>query len=109
MKPTNPGSRRQKIVLYYTLAVMLPGIMLGYMAYHGIRNDQALLEKESRKRLEMNSQTFFAAIDSSFVPFMNKQTADSMLFRSKKGDPSLLALFVKDTSGCFIPNLINSF
>jgi signal transduction histidine kinase len=98
MKPTIPGSRRQKIVLYYTLAVVLPGIILGYMAYRGIRNDQALREKESMRKLEMNSQAFFAAIDSSFVQFMNEQTADSMLSRFKKGDPSLLALFVKDTS-----------
>jgi len=99
MKLTNPGSRRQKIILYYGLAVVLPGIILGYMAFRGIHNDQALREKESLKRLEINSQTFFTAIDSSFVQFMNEQTADSMLFRFKKGDPSLLALFVKDTSG----------
>jgi signal transduction histidine kinase len=99
MKPTNPGSRRQKIILYYTLAVVLPGIFLGYMAYRGIRNDQALREKESWKRLEMNSQVFFTAIDSSFVKFMNEHTADSILFGSQHIDPYLLALFVKDTRG----------
>ena len=48
MKPPNSGSRRQKIVLYYTLAVVLPGIILGYLAYRGIRNDQALREKERK-------------------------------------------------------------
>jgi hypothetical protein len=79
MKPTNPGSRRQKIILYYTLAVVLPGIFLDYMAYRGIRNDQALREKESRRKLETDNQAFFAAIDSCFVQFMNEQTADSML------------------------------
>jgi signal transduction histidine kinase len=99
MKPTKPGSRRQKIILYYTLAVVLPGIILGYMAYRGIRNDQALREKESRKKLEMNSLTYFNAIDSSLVQFMNEQTTDSLLSGSIEGDPSLLALFVKDTSG----------
>ncbi len=88
MKPTNPGSRRKKIILYYTLAVVLPGIILGYMAYRGIHNDQALREKESRRNLEMESQAFFAAIDSSFVQFI-----------PKKDDPSLLAMFVKDTGG----------
>jgi signal transduction histidine kinase len=99
MKPTNPGSRRKKIIMYYTLAVVLPGIFLGYMAYRGIRNDQALREKENMRRLEMNSQVFFSAIDSSLIQFMNEQTADSMLSRFKKGDPSLLVLFVKDTTG----------
>ena len=94
MKPTNPGSRRRKIILYYTLAVVLPGIILGYMAYRGIRNDQALREKESRRNLEMESQAFFTAIDSSLVQFI-----------PQKDDPSLLAMFVKDTGG--IKKLLN--
>jgi signal transduction histidine kinase len=98
MKPTNTGSRKQKIILYYILAVVLPGIILGYMAYRGIRNDQALREKENRRKLEMNSQVFFTAIDSSVVQFMKEQTTDSILFRCKKVDPSLLVLFVKDTN-----------
>jgi signal transduction histidine kinase len=99
MKPTNPGSRRRKIILYYTLAVVLPGIVLGFLAYRGIRNDQALREKENRRRLEMNSQDFFTEIDSGFVQFMNEQTADSILWVEGESDPSVLALFVKETSG----------
>ncbi len=92
MKTGNPGSRRQKIILYYALAVVLPGILLGYMAYRGIRNDQALREKENRRKLEMNSQDFFTAIDSGFVQFMNEQTNDSILSGAGQYDPSLLAL-----------------
>ena len=99
MKPHKPGSRRKKIILYYTLAVVLPGIVLGYMAYRGMRNDQALREKESRRKLEINSQAFFSAIDSSFVRFINKQTTDSMLSVTGTGDPSLLAFFIRDSSG----------
>ncbi|MDP3354013.1 MAG: HAMP domain-containing sensor histidine kinase [Flavobacteriaceae bacterium] len=99
MKPINPGSRRQKIILYYTLAVVLPGIILGYMALRGIRNDQALREKESRRKLELDSQSFFTAIDSSFVQLMNELTGDSTFSLSTKDDPSLLAFFVKDNKG----------
>jgi signal transduction histidine kinase len=99
MKPSHPGSRRQKIILYYTLAVVLPGIILGYMAFRGIRNDQALREKESRRKLETDSQAFFAAIDSGFVQFMAEHTTDSMLSSSGQGDPSLLAMFVQDSGG----------
>jgi hypothetical protein len=47
MKATQPGSRRKKIILYYYLTVVLPGFILGYMAYRGISNDQALREKEN--------------------------------------------------------------
>jgi len=99
MKPTKPGSRRNKIILYYTLAVVLPGIVLGYLAYRGIRNDQALREKENLRRLEISSQAFFNEIDSSFVQVIDKQTSDSILSGSGQSDPSLLALFVKDSSG----------
>lgn len=99
MKRTNSGSRRQKIILYYTLAVVLPGIILGYMAYRGIRNDQALREKESLRKLEMDNQAFFTAIDSSFVQVMNEKTSELMLSGSRQADPSLLALFIEDTSG----------
>jgi signal transduction histidine kinase len=99
MKLTNSGLRRQKIIIYYALAVVLPGIILGYMAFRGIRNDQALREKESLRKLEINSQTFFNTIDSSFIQFMNERTSDSILSRSKIGDSSLLELFVIDTGG----------
>jgi signal transduction histidine kinase len=99
MKTANPGSRRQKIILLYALAVVLPGILLGYMAYRGIRNDQALREKENRRKLEMYSHDFFTAIDSGFVQFMNEQTADSMLYGARQYDPALLALIVKDSGG----------
>lgn len=99
MKSIHPGSRRRKIILYYSLAVVLPAIILGYMAYRGIRNDQAFREKESRRKLELNSQAFFTAIDSSFVQFINELSADSMLSLSIKDHPSLLALFVKDNKG----------
>jgi signal transduction histidine kinase len=99
MRPTNPGLSRQKIILYYTLAVVLPGVILGYMAYRGIRNDQALREKESRKRLEMKSQDFFSAIDSGFVHLINEQTSDSEISSTKQVDPSLIVYFVKDTIG----------
>jgi hypothetical protein len=92
MKSTKPGSRRKKIILYYTLAVVLPGIVLGYLAYRGIRNDQALREKENMRRLEMNSQAFFNEIDSGFVQFLHKQTADTIL--PGKSDPTVL-LFSK--------------
>ena len=99
MKSTKPGSRRRKIILYYALAVVLPGIVLGYLAYRGIRNDQALREKENLRRLELNSQAFFNEIDTSFVQFINKHTVDTMLSGAGKSDPSVLVFFVKDSSG----------
>ena len=98
-KPVNPGSRRKKIIVYYTLAVVLPGIILGYMAYRGIRNDQALREKESLKKLEANSLAFFAEIDTCFVQLMTGYVTDRTLSHFLQGDPSMLAICVTDATG----------
>lgn len=99
MNPGKPGSRRKKIILYYFTGVVLPGIILGYMAFRGIRNDQVLREKDSLKKLEISSQTFFSEIDSDLGSFMDEQTSDSIIYGTKENDPSILILFVKDSTG----------
>lgn len=99
MKLINPGAHRRKIIMHYMLAVVVPGIILGYLAFRGIRNDQALREKESRMKLELGSQSFFTAINSSFEQFMNELSIDTAFSLSTKDDPSLLAYFVKDNKG----------
>ena len=38
----------RKILVYYILAIVLPCIALGILAFRGIRNDRALVEKENR-------------------------------------------------------------
>jgi signal transduction histidine kinase len=105
MKATNPGSRRRKIILYYTLAVVLPGIALGYMAYRGIRSDQALREKENMRRLEMNSQAFFSEIDTGLVQFIKEQTDHSLNSDNSFDDSSVLILVDSDSNG--LNNLIS--
>jgi signal transduction histidine kinase len=99
MKPGKSVSRRRKIILYYVIAVVLPGIILGYMAYRGIRNDQALREKESLRKLETTSLTYFSEIDSDLEKFMGEQTSDSVLSCFKQTDPSILVLFVENANG----------
>ncbi len=99
MNSGKPGSRRKKIILYYFLGVVLPGIILGYMAFRGIRNDQVLREKDGQEKLETSSQTFFSEIDSDLGRFMVEQTSDSIVYGTKKNDPSILILFVKDSTG----------
>ncbi len=99
MRPGKPVSRRRKIIFYYLIAVVLPGIVLGYMAFRGIRNDQALREKENLRKLEASSQTFFSEIESDIERFVDGLTSDSAIYGSKKHDPSILILIVKDSTG----------
>ncbi len=42
---------KKKILLYYFLAIVLPSIILGFLAFRGLINDQAKKEKESRQVL----------------------------------------------------------
>jgi len=91
MDPKNPISRRQKITIYFTLAILIPGIILGYLAYRGILNDQALREKENRRALERISQSYFLAIDSSLVQSLKNETADLKAPSIWEKNPSLLA------------------
>ncbi len=97
MKPAKSGTRKQRIILYYTIAVVIPGIILGFMAYRGILNDQMLREQESRRKLEGDSRLFFTAIDSGLSRLMDRQLADTVSLR--QSDPAVLALFVRDTAG----------
>jgi len=43
--------KRQKILLLFLLGVGVPSLLLGYLAFRGIQNDRALLEKENREEL----------------------------------------------------------
>ncbi len=97
MKSSHFGLHRGRVILYYTLAVVLPGLFLGYLAYRGIRNDQALREKESRRKLEIKSQAFFEAIDSGIVRFINEPVRNTVLHGKKRDDPLLLAFSIDDS------------
>jgi len=97
MKSPKSGTRKQRIILYYTIAVVIPGMVLGFMAYRGILNDQMLREQESRRKLEGDSRQFFISIDSSLMRFMDRQLAEPESDRPE--NPAVLALFERDSSG----------
>ncbi len=63
VKRTYPESKRKRIILYYSLGVVLPGLILGFLAFRGIRNDQALREKQTRNEIQILAQDFFRRLD----------------------------------------------
>ena len=99
MKSGKPGSSRKKILYYYFFGVVLPGIILGYMAFRGIRNDQAILEQESLKKLETSSRLFFSELDSGLASFLDMQTSDSLYLLPANRHPSLLIHFIHESTG----------
>ncbi len=62
MKPKPAGSKRNRIILIYILGVVLPGFVLGYMAFRGIQSDEALREKQTRQELNLAAQDFFGLL-----------------------------------------------
>ena len=44
-------NKRNRILIFFVLGVGLPSLLLGYLAFRGIRNDQALIEKQNREEL----------------------------------------------------------
>jgi hypothetical protein len=43
--------QRKRIIIYYVLAIVLPCLILGILAFRGIKNDQAVVEREQRRNL----------------------------------------------------------
>jgi signal transduction histidine kinase len=111
-------TKRQRILIYYAFAIVLPCLILGFLAFRGIKNDQALVEREQRSNLleagqqiirEMDEDlssienSFAEIIDSIAIPrktiftdsILNRfstqhKAVSGIFFVSATGDPFLL-------------------
>ena len=94
MKSESRKSRKKRIILLYSLAVVLPGLVLGYMAFRGILNDQAIREKESRNRLESVREDFFSELDSALYTGFQNSFGEAVQIKNSKKDKAVLASLV---------------
>ena len=44
-------TKRHRIIIWYVLAIVLPCLIMGFLAFRGVKNDQALVEREKRSDL----------------------------------------------------------
>ena len=56
--------RTRKVVVYYFLAIVLPCVILGILAFRGIRNDQALIERENRIKVQETAHDIVSMLDN---------------------------------------------
>ncbi len=56
--------KRKRIIVYYVLAIVLPCLILGILAFRGIKNDQALVEREQRRILQEEAQQIILETDA---------------------------------------------
>lgn len=59
--------KRDRIIAYYILVIVLPCLILGILAFRGVKNDQALVESEQREKLAEASQDIIKQTDASLL------------------------------------------
>jgi signal transduction histidine kinase/tetratricopeptide (TPR) repeat protein len=74
-------TKRQRIIIYYVLAIVLPCLILGILALRGIKNDQALVERDQRRNLLeagqqiiLETDTYLSSIENSFARIIDSTT-----------------------------------
>jgi len=63
--------KRKRIITYYVFAIVLPCLILGVLAFRGIKNDQALLEREQRRNLQEAGQQIIRETDAYLLSIEN--------------------------------------
>lgn len=106
------AQKPRKIPLLFILGIGIPCLLLGYLAFRGIQNDQALLEKERlnkhREILDLVTKSVEENILNAELAVINmivehKESDQSVLVRSvdslKNRIPLIEELFFSDNSG----------
>ena len=56
--------KQYRIFFLFFLGIGVPSLLLGYLAFRGVRNDQALLERDKREELRSLTDTITAEIEN---------------------------------------------
>ena len=102
----------KRIPLLFFLGIGIPCLLLGYLAFRGIQNDQALLEKErlneQRKVLELVTRSVEENILKTEQTFINIMAGHQEIYQPrqvrsmdslKKQNPLVEEVFFSDNSG----------
>ena len=59
--------QRRRIVLLFGFGIVLPSLLLGYLAFRGIQNDRALVEKERLEAIQKVSDRIVRSVDAAIT------------------------------------------
>jgi signal transduction histidine kinase len=62
-----PGDARKRILLLFFLGIAFPSFLLGYLAFRGIQNDQALVERERQNRHRQIAEMIAGSLDAGIA------------------------------------------
>jgi signal transduction histidine kinase len=113
-------TKRKSIIVYYALAIVLPCLILGVLAFRGIKNDQALEEREKRRKLHeagqqiiLETEAYLSSVENSFIELIDsvpipRETIchDSLLFRFYTQNQTIAGVFFLSEDG--VPLLLNN-
>jgi len=105
--------KRKRIIVYYVLAIVLPCMILGILAFRGIKNDQALKEREQRRILQeagqqiiLDTDAFLTSIENNFHEIISSNFVpgepiftDSLLSRFINQNQAVKEIFFISGSG----------
>lgn len=92
MKTAKPS--RNKLWYYFLFGIVLPCLLLGYLAFRGIQNDRALEEKQLRNK---HASIASAAVQAfhEHVSSVEQTCRDSLLTLPRTSDPSVVEVVSK--------------
>ena len=79
-----PMHQRRRIVLLFGLGIVLPSLLLGYLAFRGIQNDRALVEKERLEGTRRAADRVLKAVDDEITAI---ETVLSKIVAGQSGAP----------------------
>lgn len=102
-----PASPRRRILAYFLLGIALPSCLLGYLAFRGIQNDQALIERERKNQLTELATTVSASVEDRLAGLESAldaaapadARATGALADLRRLEPLVAAVFRLDVNG----------
>lgn len=113
-------TRRKGIIVYYALAIVLPCLILGILAFRGIKNDQALVEREQRRNLQeigqqiiLETEAYLSSVENSLIEIIDPIPIpresifnDSLLYLFNAHHQTIAGIYFLSDAG--IPMLLNN-
>jgi signal transduction histidine kinase/tetratricopeptide (TPR) repeat protein len=75
--------KRRRIVLLFGLGIVLPSLLLGYLAFRGIQNDRALVEKERLEDTRRAADRVTRAVDDA-ITLVEEALAKTFAYQIEK-------------------------
>lgn len=90
--------QRRRIVLLFGLGIVLPSLLLGYLAFRGIQNDRALLEKERLDETRRTADLVIRAVDDE-ITAVEGALAKTVAGHAESPSPELQSALEKLAAG----------